>query len=67
MNIYDTLYKKFSLENFYKPKIKVYCKYFNLNLTNENYYLLAFFLYVSNFRYKHNLYEVKNIYLKSSF
>ncbi|MEG0236194.1 MAG: hypothetical protein RR523_08200 [Cetobacterium sp.] len=67
MNVYETLYKKFCLENYYKPKIEAYCKYFNLNLTNENYYLLELFLYVSNFRYKHNLYEVKNIYLRSSF
>ena len=67
MNIYDTLYKKFYLENHYKSKVESYCNYFNVILTNESRYLLTFFLFISNFRYKNNLYEVRNIYLKSSF
>ncbi len=66
-NIYDTLYKKFYFEDLYKPKIDNYCNFFNITLTKENYYLLAFFMHMSSFRYSNNLHEVKNIYLKSEF
>lgn len=65
INIYDILYKRFFLEDIYKPKIESYCKYFNVILNDETYYLLAFFLFTSDFRYKNNLYEAKSIYLKS--
>ena len=65
MNIYDTKYKKFFLKEFYKSKIESYCKYFNVILTYESYYLLMYFLHTSNFRHKNNLYEAKSIYLKS--
>lgn len=66
-NIYDTLFKKFHLENSHKIKIKNYCNYFHITLCEDYYYLLSFFIYISEFRYKNNIYEVKNIYLKSSF
>lgn len=66
-NIYDTIHKKFYFEDLYKPKIDNYCNFFNITLTKENYYLLAFFMYMSGFRYNNNLHEVKNIYLKSEF
>lgn len=67
MNIYDVQYKKFFLEESYKSKITSYCNFFNIALTCKSYHMLMFFLFISDFRYKHNLYEVKNIYLKSSF
>lgn len=65
MIIYDTASKTFYLEKEFEDQVNLYCKYFNLTLDSNERYLLNFFLYLSSFRYKHDLYDVKNIYLTS--
>lgn len=65
MAVYDTASKTFYLEGEFENQINLYCEYFNLILDSNERYILCFFLYLSSFRYKHNLYDVKNIYLTS--
>lgn len=67
MIIYETACKKFYLEEEFDKYVNLYCEYFNLFLDSNEKYLLNFFLYLSSFRNKHELYDVKNIYLISEF
>lgn len=65
INIYNIIHKKFYLKKKFKSIIIVYCNYFNIILNSNYIYRLSLFIYFSTFRYKNNLYEVKNISLKS--
>lgn len=65
MTIYDIKYKTFYLEDVFNENIDFYCNYFKVTLNTDEKYLLNFFLYLSSFRKKHSLYDVKSIYLTS--